>query len=172
MNRYPLITRKQRQTISECSPRQVYHPIICASRKVPSALLTRNMPVEKGLIKNTRVIVHQLHQRTIEIWVINRAGDVRDIHYLPRIRFDFQPPNTLRTVQRLQFPLKLAYATTFHSYSGLTLDRSVLDLREPKCSLMGNFTQLYPVYVHATTHIFYSLTKQTILLETLYIRNY
>ena len=34
-------------------------------------------------------------------------------------------------MQRKQFPLRLAYATTFNSCQGLTLDRAVIDLRVP-----------------------------------------
>jgi len=32
-------------------------------------------------------------------------------------------------MQRKQFPLRLAYATTFNSCQGLTLDRAIIDLR-------------------------------------------
>jgi ATP-dependent exoDNAse (exonuclease V) alpha subunit len=48
---------------------------------------------------------------------------------LPRIRFNFHPPNSSWTADRLQFPLRLAYAATFHSCLGLTLDRAGLDFR-------------------------------------------
>ena len=43
------------------------------------------------------------------------------------------PPAALSnwTVQRRQFPLRLAYAATFNSCQGLTLDRVVLDLTKP-----------------------------------------
>ena len=34
-------------------------------------------------------------------------------------------------MQRVQFPLRLAYATTFNSCQGLTLDKTILDLRTP-----------------------------------------
>lgn len=50
-------------------------------------------------------------------------------HYIPRIHFDFSPPRTSWTVQRLQFPLGLAYTSTFHSCLGLTLDQVVLDVQ-------------------------------------------
>jgi hypothetical protein len=51
--------------------------------------------------------------------------------FLPRITFEFRPHRANWTVQRRQFPLRLAYATTFNSCQGLTLDRVVLDLTLP-----------------------------------------
>ncbi|KAF7133746.1 hypothetical protein CNMCM5793_005100 [Aspergillus hiratsukae] len=53
------------------------------------------------------------------------------IFCLPRITFEFRPHRANWTVQRRQFPLRLAYATTFNSCQGLTLDRVVLDLTMP-----------------------------------------
>ena len=48
---------------------------------------------------------------------------------LSQIRFEFNPHRSNWTVVRMQFPLRLAYATTFNSSQGLTLDRAVIDLR-------------------------------------------
>jgi len=48
---------------------------------------------------------------------------------LPRINFEFRPRFTPWSVERRQIPLRLAYATTFNSCQGLTLDRIVIDLR-------------------------------------------
>jgi hypothetical protein len=53
------------------------------------------------------------------------------IFCLPRINFDFQPPFAPWSVERRQIPLRPAYATTFNSCQGLTLDRIVIDLRTP-----------------------------------------
>src|SRR5947209_5340855 len=50
---------------------------------------------------------------------------------LPRILFEYQPKYCPWTIQRRQFPLRLAYATTFNSCQGLTLDKAVLDTRIP-----------------------------------------
>lgn len=92
--------------------------------------LMRNMSVQDGLVKNARVIIHATHVRFVEIQLIdNRTGSLGALHCIPRIRFDFSPSGCSWTAQRLQFPLRLAYATTFNSCQGLTLDRTVLDLR-------------------------------------------
>ena len=54
-----------------------------------------------------------------------------NVFLLPRINFEFKPRHANWTVQRRQFPLRLAYASTLNSCQGLTLDRVVLDLTRP-----------------------------------------
>ncbi|KAG2139347.1 hypothetical protein DEU56DRAFT_735691 [Suillus clintonianus] len=90
----------------------------------------RNMSIQKGLVKNVSLIVQQLHHRYVEVRVINnRTGQLGDTQCIPRIRFKFTPPCTSWTVHHLQFPLHLAYATPFNGCQGLTLDKTILDLR-------------------------------------------
>lgn len=93
-------------------------------------LLMRNLSVRKGSVKNTRLIVNKLHQRFVEVHVINnRTGLLGETHCIPRIRFKFTPARSGWTVIRCQLPLRLAYATTFNGCVGLTLNRTILDLR-------------------------------------------
>ena len=125
-------------------------------------LLMRNMSIEKGLVKNARVIVHRLHSRTIQIRVINnQTGQLGDTYFLPRIRFDFSPPHVTWTIQRLQFPLKLAYATTFHSCLGLTLDKTVLDLRTDVFTHGQLYTAISRVRSRQDTRLLLSQTNMT-----------
>jgi hypothetical protein len=95
----------------------------------------RNLSIEKGLVKNARVQVIRLLTHVVEVQLLqqNPARSEAEIptFFLPRITFEFQPRRTNWTVQRRQFPLRLAYATTFNSCQGLTLDRVVLDLTMP-----------------------------------------
>jgi hypothetical protein len=94
--------------------------------------LMRNMSVRKRLVKNARVIVHQLHRRFVDVRLIDQhTGALSDIHSIPRIRFEFTPQRTCWTVHRKQLPLRLAYACTFNSCAGLMLDRAVVDVRTP-----------------------------------------
>lgn len=90
--------------------------------------LARNLSVERGLVKNARVIVISCEQHSIGVQLI--SGDISVI-YLPRITFNFTPKFSSWSVNRRQFPLRPAYATTFNSCQGLTLDRVVLDLSIP-----------------------------------------
>ena len=97
--------------------------------------LMRNMSIKEGLVKNARVVVVEMATHHIKVALI-RSGtnDITNTDYhfcLPRIIFYFSPPNTSWTVERKQFPLRLAYATTFNSCQGLTLDRVVLDMTVP-----------------------------------------
>ncbi|OOQ86332.1 hypothetical protein PEBR_21927 [Penicillium brasilianum] len=80
------------------------------------ASIMRNLCTEKGLAKNQLKPISEPAHLTF---------------YLPRITFEFKPQRANWTVQRRQFPLRLAYATTFNSCQGLTLDRVVLDLTVP-----------------------------------------
>ncbi|KAG2737844.1 hypothetical protein P692DRAFT_20760702 [Suillus brevipes Sb2] len=87
--------------------------------------IQRNLSVEKGLVRNARVRVTALHRRFVEVQLLNNL----EHHCIPRITFSFRPLRSSWTVNRKQFPLRLAYATTFNGCQGLTLSRTVLDLR-------------------------------------------
>ena len=105
------------------------------------ASIMRNMSIEDGLVKNARVQVVSLQPNVVQVRLLQQGGIRRrtpgagladmPTFFLPRIGFEFQPPRANWTVQRRQFPLRLAYATTFNSCQGLTLDRVVLDLTKP-----------------------------------------
>lgn len=89
----------------------------------------RNLSVPNGLVKNQRVKIVGIHPRYIEIKVLRRATHSDKIHCIPRINFDFRPPFLSYTIRRRQFPLRMAYATTFNSCQGYTFDRVVIDGR-------------------------------------------
>ncbi|KZT50151.1 hypothetical protein CALCODRAFT_417909, partial [Calocera cornea HHB12733] len=98
----------------------------------PGAVCTlmRNFSVKKRLVKNARVVVETLNHHFVQIHVLATNGHLDpELHCIPRIRFSFQPQHSSWTVLRTQLPLRLAYATTFNSCQGLTLDRTVLDCR-------------------------------------------
>jgi hypothetical protein len=99
------------------------------------ASIMRNLCVEKGLVKNVRIQVVNLLSNVIEVQLLQQLHTISEpvdsTFYLPRITFEFKPQRANWTVQRRQFPLRLAYATTFNSCQGLTLDRVVLDLTMP-----------------------------------------
>jgi hypothetical protein len=92
--------------------------------------LTRNLSLEKGLVKNTRVMVEEIGRYTVVVKTLTNLGSFHARHALPRINFEFIPAWSNYTVCRRQFPLRLAYATTFNSCQGLTLSRVVVDLSQ------------------------------------------
>ena len=74
----------------------------------------------------------ELHCHIVQVELLyDWSSTTNCLFYLPWINFDFQPQQTSWTVEWCQFPLWLAYATTFNSCQGLTLDRVVLDLTSP-----------------------------------------
>ncbi|KAF8557401.1 hypothetical protein OG21DRAFT_1367305, partial [Imleria badia] len=88
-------------------------------------LLMRNLLATEGLVYNARVEVTGLHQYFLEIRVLGNS----EIHLIPRIPFHFTPPSSSCSVQRKQYPLRLAYACAFNGCLGLTFSRAVVDLR-------------------------------------------
>ena len=102
--------------------------------------LLRNFSVDKGLVKNRRVIIRELGHRIITVQCIDQSG-LTEIVHLPRITFEEQLHNG-HTLQRLQFPIAPAYATTFNSCQGLTLNRIGIDLSFPVFSHGQLYTAL------------------------------
>ncbi|KAM6489632.1 hypothetical protein JOM56_014954 [Amanita muscaria] len=123
----------------------------------------RNLSIHKGLVKNQRVVVLNTTSRWIEVRLL-RQNDQRAItsHLLPRINFDFQPPYTQYTIRRKQFPLRLAYSTTFNSCQGLTLDRVVLDCREDVFAHGQLYTALTRVKHRSHAMLFMPQTKEDV----------
>jgi ATP-dependent exoDNAse (exonuclease V) alpha subunit len=94
-------------------------------------LLMRNLSVKTGLVKNARVLIKDLRQHYAMVSVLDEDGrdTVGEPALIPRINFEFEPPYTNFTVFRKQLALRLAYATTFNSCQGLTLDKVAIDIR-------------------------------------------
>lgn len=96
--------------------------------------LLRNFSIDRGLVKNIRVVVVGLGDRLITVRLLKCTGnetfiDTEDL-LIPRITFKETLPSR-HTLLRRQYPLSLAYATTFHSCQGLTLDCVGIDLMHP-----------------------------------------
>jgi hypothetical protein len=93
----------------------------------------RNLSIEKNLVKSAKVLVVDLLQNVVPVQLLQQASKLNaqsPTFYLPRITFGFRPQRVNWTVQRRQFPPRLAYVVT-NSCQGLTLDRVVLYLTLP-----------------------------------------
>ncbi|KZT08459.1 uncharacterized protein LAESUDRAFT_648888 [Laetiporus sulphureus 93-53] len=90
-----------------------------------------NYAPAQGLVHNARVIVRSMAGDHVTVGVLQGLGGtsmVKAEHIqLPRIELCYELP-TGHTLVRQQFPLAPAYATTFNSCQGLTLDRIGVDL--------------------------------------------
>ena len=93
--------------------------------------LMRNISVDRGLVKNCRVIVKAMGKSVISVQVVTKDGPLPDEVLLPRITFTYIIPGSGFTLCRRQFPLAPAYATTFNSCQGLTLDKVGIDVTNP-----------------------------------------
>ncbi|KAG2345118.1 hypothetical protein BDR05DRAFT_881042, partial [Suillus weaverae] len=67
-----------------------------------------NLSVEKGLARNARVCITSVVEGLVQIL------QTEEIRCLPRITFTFNLASSSWTVNRKQFPLRPAYATTFN----------------------------------------------------------
>lgn len=103
--------------------------------------IVRNLNPADGLVKNSRVVVIRTARRYVEVKLLARMDESRSF-LLPRINFEFKPDFAPWTVLRRQIPLRLAYAATFNSCQGLTLDRCIIDLRTPVFSHGQLYTSL------------------------------
>ncbi|CAG8534291.1 32780_t:CDS:2 [Gigaspora margarita] len=103
------------------------HSIRLKVRSICSIM--RNISINKGLVKNAHIIITNLGQRLIKVSTFKNNGltNTTETHLIPRINFYFQPDYCLWTVHRKQFPLRLAYSTTFNSYQELTLDYKIAE---------------------------------------------
>lgn len=96
--------------------------------------LLRNFSIDLGLVKNIRVLVTGMGSKLITVRVLHdtQTPEINlssaDI-LLPRIIFKERLPSG-HTLCRRQFPLAPAYASTFHSCQGLTLDSVGIDLTQ------------------------------------------
>lgn len=57
--------------------------------------IMHNMSLDKGLIKNSRVVIESLHDRFVEVRPLNTNGQLsHEVFPIPRIRFSFHPPQS------------------------------------------------------------------------------
>lgn len=94
--------------------------------------LLRNFSIDQGLVKNVRVVVVGMGSKLITVRLLPNTqtlgANPNDI-LLPRITFK-ERLHSGHTLCRRQFPLAPAYASTFHSCQGLTLDCVGVDLTQ------------------------------------------
>lgn len=93
--------------------------------------ILRNMSITRGLVKNARVVVDDVGYRLVSVRLLrpNTHGAIVAVGpsiLLPRIPFT-QTLSSGHTLLRRQYPLGLAYCTTFNSCQGLTLDKVGVD---------------------------------------------
>ena len=94
--------------------------------------LLRNLSLDRGLVKNIRVVVTNTGSRLITVKLLHSLdtiGGADEEILIPRITFSTELSSGY-TLLRRQFPLAIAYATTFNSCQGLTLDVIGIELTQ------------------------------------------
>uniref|UniRef100_A0A0L8G862 DNA helicase Pif1-like 2B domain-containing protein n=1 Tax=Octopus bimaculoides TaxID=37653 RepID=A0A0L8G862_OCTBM len=89
-------------------------PPHCLNLKVGAiVMLLRNLLISQGLCNGTHMKVQRLHEYCVEASLVtgsNRGCTV----LIPRIKLSLSDANILFTLNRLQFPLRLAYSMTIN----------------------------------------------------------
>ena len=120
-------------------------PLHCLLLK-PGAIimLLRNLAITRGLCNGTRLIVHRLHEHTVDAEII--TGACRgDRVLIPRIKLAPSDANLPFILHRTQFPVRLSYCMTINKAQGQTFDKLGILLPSPVFS----HGQLYVAFSRA-----------------------
>ncbi len=104
-------------------------------------MLLRNLDLKRSLCNGTRLIVHKLHRNVIEADVIGSRKRV----LIPRIKLRPSDANLPFQMERLQFPVRKAWAITIDKSQGQEFDRVGIYLPKPVFS----HGQLYVAFSRA-----------------------
>uniref|UniRef100_A0A0L8I1A6 DNA helicase Pif1-like 2B domain-containing protein n=1 Tax=Octopus bimaculoides TaxID=37653 RepID=A0A0L8I1A6_OCTBM len=74
-------------------------------------MLLRNLSISQGLCNGTRMKVQRLHEHCVEASLVTGSNRDRTV-LIPRIKLSPSDANIPFTLNRLQFPLRLAYSVT------------------------------------------------------------
>jgi hypothetical protein len=112
------------ELLAECNkPGNAPHVLKFAEGDV--AFLMRTLDKRKCLTNNTRVQILDVKRRFIKVQTLT---DRPTTHLIPRIIFSFaMTRRNPFVINRLQFPLRLAYAMTFNKLQGQNLEKVLID---------------------------------------------
>lgn len=89
-------------------------------------IITRNVNLAVGVANGTKAIVRGISRFRVDLEIITGPGKGL-IFSCPRFNMTIKRPAF--KFNRLQFPLRLCYASTVHKAQGCTLSLAVIDLR-------------------------------------------
>jgi len=93
-------------------------------------IVMRNLAPSNGVCNGTRGIVTQLSNTVVEIRLIS-GSHAGEKFFVPRIKMNSTKVDIPFTMQRLQFPLRLAFAMSINKSQGQSVQHVGLDLRSP-----------------------------------------
>uniref|UniRef100_A0A0L8H8G8 DNA helicase Pif1-like 2B domain-containing protein n=1 Tax=Octopus bimaculoides TaxID=37653 RepID=A0A0L8H8G8_OCTBM len=93
-------------------------------------MLLRNISISQGLCNGTRMKVQRLHEHCVEASLGTGSNRGRTV-LIPRIKLSPSDANIPFTLNRLQFPLRLAYSMTNKKAQGQTFEKGGIHLPQP-----------------------------------------
>ncbi|KAF5349437.1 hypothetical protein D9758_014620 [Tetrapyrgos nigripes] len=111
-------------------------------------ILLRNLSPAEGLCNGTRLLLRRISPRVLEASILGGEHD-GEVVFIPRIKLTPSAKNTEYSfvIQRLQFPVRLAFAISINKAQGQSVVHVGLDLRIPVFS----HGQLYVAFSRATS---------------------
>ena len=86
-------------------------------------ILLRNFNVKAGHCNGTRYIIKEIGKHRLELEKLGASEDDENATLqLPRIPMGYNPTDMPMSMTRLQFPIKLAFAVTFHRAQGQSVE--------------------------------------------------
>jgi hypothetical protein len=127
--------------VDDATSRRLVHQdelnLICETGMPPHVLelkagtivnLIKNLDVKAGLVNGTRLRVMSINRDRLTVEIISNFPNLQErIVTLPRVRFIKEISHTL-IMQRVQFPVRPAFAVTINKSQGLTLDKVIFSL--------------------------------------------